>query len=167
MHIPPYYKRTSWQRFIIGVITGSLIAYTIFIYMHGKMYEKLYEENLDLQSKVSELKKHNDSLLQDKKALDEKSKQQPIVERIDISITNQEELRLDRLIVYQLDHMIKQEISHIIGKDIKTISESDQLLLSTIENTAFSVDDFTYYFEVERLTISDTVKLILYAKISG
>src|SRR5690625_7106085 len=49
------------------------------------------------QSKVSELKNHNDSLLQDKKALDEKSKQQPIVERIDISITNQEELRLDRL----------------------------------------------------------------------
>src|SRR5690625_7599363 len=90
------------------------------------------------QSKVSELKNHNDSLLQDKKALDEKSKQQPIVERIDISITNQEELRLDRLIVYQLDHMIKQEISHIIGKDIKTISESDQLLLSAIENTAFS-----------------------------
>jgi len=167
MHIPPYYKLTSWQRFIIGVVTGGLIAYTIFIFMHGKMYEKLHEENLALQLKVSELKSHNDSLLQDKKALDEKSKQQSIVERIEISITNQEELRLDRLFVYQLDHMLKQEINHIIGKEIKTISESDQLLISTIENTAFSVDDFTYYFEVKRLTISDTVKLILHAKISG
>lgn len=167
MHIPPYYKQKSWQRFIIGVVTGSLIAYMIFIYMHGKMYEKIYEENLDLQSKVSELKSRNDSLLQDKKALDEKSKQQPMIEHIDIFISNQEELRLDRLIVYQLDHMIKQEINHIIGKEIKAISESDQLLISTIENTAFTIDDFTYYFEIERMTISDTVKLILYAKIAN
>lgn len=167
MHIPPYYKLTSWQRFIIGTVTGGLIAYVIFIFMYGTMYEKLYEENLELQSKVSELKSHNDSLLQDKKDLNEKTKQHPIVERIEISITNQTELRLDRLIIYQLDHMIKEEINHIIGKDIQTISDGDELLLSTIENKAFSIDDFTYYFEVERLTISDTVKLTLYAKISN
>lgn len=167
MHIPPYYKLTSWQRFIIGTVTGALIAYVIFIFMYGKMYEKLYEENLGLQSKVSELQSYNDSLLQDKKDLDEKNKQQSTVERIDIFIMNQTDLRLDRLIVYQLDHMIKQEINHIIGKDIQSISDNDQLLLSTIENKAFSVDDFTYFFEVRRLTISDTVKFVLYAKISG
>jgi hypothetical protein len=167
MHIPPYYKLKSWQRFIIGVVTGSVIAYAIFIFMYGSMYEKLYEENLDLQSKVSELQSHNDSLLQDMKDSDEKSKQQFTVERIDVFIMNQTELRLDRLIVYQLDHMIKGEINHMIGKDIRVISESDQLLLSTIENKAFTIDDFTYYFEVKRLVISDTIKLVLYAKISG
>lgn len=167
MHIPPYYKLTSWQRFMIGIVTGCLISYAIFIFMYGSMYEKLYEENLELQSKLSELQSRNDSLLQDKEDLDEKTKQQSIVERIEISIMNQEELRLDRLIIHQLDYMIKEDINHVIGKDIQTISDSDQLLLSTIENKAFSIDDFTYFFEVRRLTISETVKLILYAKISG
>lgn len=167
MHIPPYYKLPSWQRFIIGIVTGGVISYAIFIFMYGSMYEKLYEANLELQSKVSELQSHNDSLLQDKEDLDEKTKQQSLVERIEISIINQEELRLDRLIIHQLDHMIKEEINHVIGKDIQTISDSDLLLISTIENKEFSIDDFTYFFEVRRLIISDTVKLILYAKISG
>ena len=98
MHIPPYYKLTSWQRFIIGIVTGGVISYAIFIFMYGSMYEKLYEENLELQSKLSELQSRNDSLLQDKEDLDEKTKQQSIVERIEISIMNQEELRLDRLL---------------------------------------------------------------------
>lgn len=166
MHIPPYYKMKSWQHFIIGICTGALIAYSIFIFMYGTMYEKLYENNLELQSKVNELKNHNDSLLQDKKDSAEKGKEQLTVERIEIQIINQEELHLDRLIIHQLDTMIKQEINHIIGQDIRIVSESDRLLLSSIENKAFSIDDFTYFFEIRRLTISDTVKLIMYAKIS-
>lgn len=166
MHIPPYYKKKSWQHFIIGICTGVLVAYSIFIFMHGSMYEQLYENNLELQSQVNELKSHNDSLLKDKKESVAKSKAKLTIDRIEILITNQEELKLDRLIIHQLDKMIKQEINHLIGQDIKIVSESDQLLLSTIENKSFSVDDFTYFFEVERLTISDTIKLVMYAKIS-
>lgn len=166
MHIPPYYKRKSWQHFIIGICTGALISYTIIIFMYGTMYEKLYESNLELQSMIDELKSQNNTLLEDKKEFAEKDKAPLIINRIEVHITNQKELHLDRLIVHQLDKMIKQEINHLIGQDIKIVSESDQLLLSSIENKSFKVDDFTYVFEVKRLTISETIKLMVYAKIS-
>lgn len=166
MHIPPYYKRKSWQRFIIGMCTGTLISYTIIIFMYGTMYEELYENNLELQSMVDELTSQNNTLLEDKEESAEKEKAPLTINRIEVHITNQKELLLDRLIVHQLDKMIKQEINHLIGQDIEIVSDSDQLLLSSIENKAFKVDDFTYFFEVKRLTISDTIKLKLYAKIS-
>lgn len=166
MHIPPYYKKESWQRFFIGTFVGAVIAYVIFIYMYGSMYEKLYEENIDLQSQVSTLKKQNDALLEDNEDLDEKSKDPITINAIEIDITNAEELRLDSLIILQLEEMIKDEIGHIIGQDLSIVTKSDQLLLSTIENKTYTVDDFSYHFEVTKLTISQTVRITVETKLS-
>src|SRR5690625_1401761 len=166
MHIPPYYKKKSWQRFLVGAFIGAVIAYFITIFMYGSMYERLVERNLDLQSQITELEKQNEVLLQDKKDLNEKSKAEITVDGIEIKIKNEKQLRLDRLITHQLEEMIKQEIDHIIGQDISVVAESDQLILSTIENKAFTVDEFTYYFEVSKLTISETVKITAEAKVS-
>ena len=131
------------------------------------MYERLFEKNLSLQSQVSELESQNNALSEDKKAIDEENKERLTVERIEIVIANADKLQLDRLIIHQLDDMIKKEINHIIGNDIRTVSESVKLLQSTIQNKEFSIDDFTYYFEVETMTISNTVEFTLIAKISS
>lgn len=167
MHIPPYLKNKSWQRFFLGIATGSVIAYALFIFMYGSMYERLFEKNLSLQSQVSELDSQNEALSEDKKAIDEENKERLTVERIEIFISNADKLHLDRLIIHQLDDMIKKEINHIIGNDIRTVAESGKLLQSTIQNKEFSIDDFTYNFEVETMTISNTVELTLIAKISS
>lgn len=167
MHIPPYLRKKSWQRFFLGFATGAVIAYVLFIFMYGSMYERLFENNLSLQSKVSELESQNKALSEDKKAVDEENKERLTVERIEIVIANADKLQLDRLIIHQLDDMIKNEINHIIGNDIRTVAESVKLLQSTIQNKEFSIDDFTYYFEVETMTISNTVELTLLAKISS
>lgn len=167
MHIPPYHQKESWQRFFIGAVIGAIIAYFIFVFMYGKMYECLLEANYDLQARVSELESQNEALLEDKKDLDEKTKAPVTVERIEITIINEKQLRLDRLIIHQLEEMIKKDIHHLIGQDINLIDDSSQLLLSAIENKAFTVDDMTYSFDVERLVISTTLKLALKAKISN
>lgn len=167
MHIPTYHKRKGWQRFFLGVVAGSIVAYFIIMYMYGSMYEQLFEKNLTLASQVAELEDLYESLLQDQKDEDEENKKQSTVETIEIVISNAEELKFDRLIIHQFSEMIKQEIKHIVGQDISIISESDQLLISTIENKSFTVDDFTYYFEIEKLIISQTIKLHLIAKISN
>lgn len=167
MHIPPYYKKRTWQHFLIGVLFGSIISYFVFILMHGTMYEQLVEDKLELQSELSELQSQNEALLQDNKDLDEKSKSAHTVDSINLHFINAKELKLDRLIIHQFEVMIKEEINHIIGQEIQTVSESDELLISTIENKAFSIDDFTYYFEVTKLSISQQVKITLKAKISN
>src|SRR5690625_7505190 len=157
MHIPPYYKKKSWQRFLVGAFIGAVIAYFITIFMYGSMYERLVEHNLDLQSQITELEKQNEVLLQDKKDLNEKSKAEITVDGIEIKIKNEKQLRLDRLITHQLEEMIKQEIDHIIGQDISVVAERNQLILSTSENKAFTVDEFTYYFEIGRASCREKV----------
>lgn len=166
MHIPPYYKKESWQRFFIGAFVGAVIAYVIFIYMYGSMYEKLYEQNIDLQSQVNTLKKQNDALLEDNEDLDEKANEPIAIKSIEVEITNAEELRLDSLIVLQLEEMIKGEISHIIGEDLTVVGKSDHLLQSTIENKKYTIDDFSYHFEVTKLIISPTIRITVETKLS-
>lgn len=165
MHIPPYFKLKSWQLIIIGTVSGGIIAYCVLLFMYGSMYEKLYGDKLDLQAEHAQLVSRYEALIQDKRELDEKSKQAITVDTIEVIITNQKELRLDRLITHQLEEMVKQEINHIIGQDVVIVSESDQLLLSSIENKGFSIDDFTYYFEIKKLTISRNIKITVETKI--
>lgn len=167
MHIFPYYKNKGLQRFFLGVVIGGIIAYCILLFMYGRMYEQLLENNYDLQAQITEIKRQNDALLQDNKDIDDERKEKLTVNRIEIRIENAAQLRFDRLIIIQLDEMIKQEIDHIIGQPIQIIAESNRLLQSAIENKAFSVDDFTYYFDIQKLIISQTVHLTLKAKIAN
>lgn len=163
MHVPQVRGRKKRQQFLLGLFVGFLCGYGLLMYMYGTMYEELYEENLTLSMKVEELEKINESLIKDQ---EKENEQQMSVSAIEIEITNHRQLKLDRLIVHQLSEMVKKEIQHIIGQDLHIISESDQLLISTIENKDFTIDDFTYKFEIKKLTITQTVKIQLLAKIS-
>ncbi|MFD1362248.1 sporulation membrane protein YtrI [Lentibacillus salinarum] len=165
MHIPPYHKKATWQRFLVGTFIGAVIAYCLFVYMHGTMYGQLLEENRDLKSEVSELKNQNEALLEDNESLDEQSKEPIKVETIEITITNEEDLP-DKLIIHDLEELMKEEIEHIIGKDLSIISESDGLLEATIQNKVFKVDDFEFQFTVEKLYLTPTVKISVEANIA-
>lgn len=165
MHFSPYHKKKSWQRFLIGILIGSILAYCILLFMYGSMYEKLIDSNYDLQSQLIELKNQNEALLQDNKEIDEKNRAPQTVERIEITIANAKQLQLDRLTIRQLDELIKAEINHIIGNDIQLLNESHQLLQAAIENKSFKIDDATYSFDIKMLVISSTLKLTLHAKL--
>lgn len=166
MHIPPYHRNRKWQYIIVGVFFGGVIAYCTFIFMYGLMYERLLEENYDLKAEVNEIKSQNDVLLQDKKSMDEKVNEPITVNKIEITIANEKELKFDRLIAHQFEELIKEEINHLIGQDIEDVADSDKLLISTIENKAFTIDDFTYYFDIEQLMITKTIKVSVQAKVS-
>src|SRR5699024_1468934 len=166
MYIPPHFKRRTGQLFLLGVFTGAVISYALFAYMHGRMYEDLLADHLALQAEVTELTDQNQALLQDKQDLSEKSKEHVTVQSIDISFLNPKELKLDRLMIHQLNEIIRREIGHIIGQDIATLSENDQLLVSTIENKIITLDEFTYRFEVTKLTIAQKVRMTLSVKLA-
>ncbi|CDO01641.1 Sporulation membrane protein YtrI [Oceanobacillus picturae] len=160
MHIPPYHKKKTWQRFFAGSLVGGIIAYIIFIFMHGTMYENQLKENLELTSQVNDLKNQNEALLKDTENL----KTPVTVSAIDITIENAEEISLDSLVVPKLEELVKDEISHITGQSVSIVDEIDQLLISAIENKEYTIDDIHYQFTVRKLTISETVKVFLEAE---
>lgn len=158
MHIPPYYKKKSWQRFFVGTFFGAVIGYCIFLYMYGSMYEDLLAKNIELQSQVKEFKLLLDK---DKEEQNQQEKESYTINKIELNIMNEKELKLDELIKYQLEELIIEEINHIIGQDVYVVSESDELLISTIENKGFTVDELTYRFTVRKLYINETVEITL------
>ena len=140
------------------------MAYGIFAYMYGKMYEDLLSENIQLRTQITELERQNEALLQDKEDLEEKSS--TIVQEVNIEFSNSKELRLDRLIIHELEDLIKNEIDYIIGKEVKSLSENDELLITVIENKIFTIDDLSYQFEVKKLFISEKVTFFLHIKLA-
>jgi len=164
MHVPPFYKKRSYQIFFVGMFIGAIIAYIMLLFMHSKMYEELLFEHTELQAKVSELENQNEALLEDKEEMEEKST--TIVTSIHIEFTNDEELKFDRLITLQLEDAIKNELADVIGKSVQSVSESDDLLVTVIENKSFTIDDQSYQFEVKKVSISEQVKLSLEGKLA-
>ncbi|MBU5265584.1 sporulation membrane protein YtrI [Virgibacillus proomii] len=167
MHIPPYHKKVTWQRFFVGAMAGAVMAYCILIYMYGTMYEALLIENHELNNKVSQLRSQNESLLEDNDELNERSAKQVSIESISLSIENAETLRMDRLIAGKLEELVQEELKHVIGKDLTIIAESDRLLISTVENKTFTVEDFSYTLSIRKLIISNNIKITAKAQRSS
>ena len=167
MHVPRHHQKPGWQRFLVGIFFGALISYWVVLFMYGTMYERLLEENGEIQEKLNDAEKKVLALEKDKADLNELSKQKVTVEEIDLEIINATDLKIDTLLQHQLESLVKEEIDDIIGREIQSIGESDTLIFSAIENKTFKVDDFTYYFEIERLVIAPTVRIVVKAKISN
>lgn len=164
MHIPPFYKKRTYQTFFIGIFIGAVIAYLTLLFMYGKMYEKLLVERMQLKTEIEEITQQNEALLEDKEQLEEQSS--AIVTSIQVQFINEKTLKFDRLMTLQLENMIKSELSNIIGKSIQSVSESDDLLITVIENKTFTIEDQSYEFEVKKLSIAEQIKLSLEGKIA-
>lgn len=166
MHVPPYHKKIGWQRFFVGAFFGAIIAYCILMYMHGIMYERLITEHQELQSVADDLKRQNEVLSKDNQDLDDRYNEKVAIESIELTIINEKQLKLDRLLRHQLEEYIKAEIEHTIGKPLSSIAENDLLLISAIENKTFKVDDFSYQMQVQTLTISKVIRITLKADLA-
>lgn len=162
MHFPHYHKKRGWQIFLLGILLGTVIGYSIVIFMYGKMYEDILFERGELQMKANELSVQNEALLQDKELLQKQVKF--TVQKVEVVFINEKQASLDRLQLHQLEKLIKQEMEYVIGQEVSEISAHEQLLISVIENKTYTVEDDSYLIEIQRLSISETIKLTITVK---
>lgn len=164
MHIPPYHKKRSYQLFLLGAVFGTIIAYLVLLFMYGKMYERAIYDQLELQTALTELEAQHEALLEEQEEREEKSS--AVITSLQIEFVNAEELKFDRLITLQIEDLVKRELADIIGKSIQSVSDSDDLLVTIIENKTFTIDDLSFEFEVKKISISERVKLSLEGKLA-
>ncbi|GAB2569809.1 sporulation membrane protein YtrI [Gracilibacillus alcaliphilus] len=169
MHIPPYYKRPGWQRFLAGIACGTIIGYFIFLYMFGSFQERWIEENLTLRTRYQELNQNYKTLLENHRALDQQTKEGVGIKEIKIDFLNLEQLRMenDRLMIHQLEEAITLEAGQAIGKKVQDMDESIDFLIATIENKTFRIDDFQFQAEISRIIISETLYLSIELSIAN
>lgn len=163
MHIPPYHKKRSWQILLIGAFFGAVIAYLLLVFMYGHMYEASLSEQIQLETKIKELTRQNQALMEDKEDLQEKS--DPTILSIHLQFLNEKDLHLDRLITHQLEDLLQNELGAVIGREVDSVAENDQLLIDLIENQTFTIDDLSYSFEVKKIAISTKLRLSLKVKL--
>ncbi|PWU69171.1 sporulation membrane protein YtrI [Gracilibacillus dipsosauri] len=161
MHIPPLYKRASWQRFLAGTAIGAIIAYMIFLFIFGELQENWIQENMALRAEYQDLNKSYETLLENHRALDQQSKEGIEIKEIDIAFTNLKELKLenDRIMVHQIEEAIREEANYAMGKSVEEIATSIDLLISTIENKTINIDDFSYQSKISRIIVMEQLQL--------
>ncbi|MFB1050843.1 sporulation membrane protein YtrI [Paraliobacillus sp. JSM ZJ581] len=159
MHIPPFYKRESWQRFLAGTFVGAILAFFVFVYMYGQLYEGWVEENLELRAQLQEIKSNYKALEENNKQLDQRYQQRTTVSSIEITILNQKQLDLDDLIIREFEEIIKLEINEAIGKEVDDLSKNYSFLIRTLENKIYRIHNFSYQANVQHLFIKETLEV--------
>ncbi|WP_017186302.1 sporulation membrane protein YtrI [Alkalibacillus haloalkaliphilus] len=157
MHIPPFYKKTTWQAFFIGILTGVVIGYMFFLYVYGQHTERWIEENLTLRNELNQVKQENELLKQDKDDLNRANEERLTIQDIELDWHNADELDLDRFTLHELNENVLQELQTVMGRNIQSVSDQRELLIRTIENKLYNIRDIRYQLEVHHITISTTL----------
>ncbi|MFC0015643.1 MULTISPECIES: sporulation membrane protein YtrI [Allobacillus] len=154
MHIPPYYKKRTWQSFFLGVLAGVIIGYLFFLFVYGKHTERWIEENMEIRTELKQVKQENDLLKQDKENLNEEHEEKLTIQSFEINLSNAKDLELDRFTEYELIEKIEDELNPVIGRNIASVSEQRDLLIRTIENQTYHVRDINYSVKISHLTVA-------------
>jgi hypothetical protein len=164
MHIPPYYKRRGFQYFFVGILVGIILSYLFFLYIEGQLTERWIEQNVSLRKDVVNLQNQINELLKDRENLSKEKEKKLTVQDINVTISNAEQLKLDKFFIYELTSQIKNELIELIGNSVDSLAENRTLIRSTIENKVIKIDKFTYRSDLTELIIAPpnlyiTVKL--------
>src|SRR5699024_654813 len=125
MQIPPFYKYKSYQIFILGALSGAIIAYIVLLYMHGKMYENVIVEQIELKMEIKKIRKQKEILIDDEEEMEAQA--DATVKGNKIKFENEKKLKFDRHSTLQIENMVKNELENVSEKTSQSVSESDDL----------------------------------------
>ncbi|WP_258871304.1 hypothetical protein, partial [Halobacillus trueperi] len=128
-----------------------------------QLQQKYTEEHIEMTARLSEWEAKYETLLNNQ---DQGSEGTPMsVKEISVVFTNAKKLEIDLLTQHQLDALVKDQLVTVSGKDVSIVADQVDLIISTIENKNYVVDDFTYELKVTRLIVSETMNLHLEIKL--
>lgn len=160
MRIPPYYQYRNWQRFLSGVAIGGFIGWFLFIYIFGEIQEAQVKKIIEQSSEISHLKKEVEIWQND---YNELNKTELTIQKIEINFVNdkeiKKELKLDSLVLLSLNDAAKNELNNLLKKDVQSAAKIKDLIIKTIENKVFKIDDNSYQLQVKQLVLFTTLEL--------
>lgn len=155
MRVPPYNRDPGWQRFFSGAVIGAIIGWVIFIFIYGTFQERLVGDLDKMEDQLKIYKERIHILTEDNDKLKE-ARDKLKIEDFHISISNHDKYMLNELSRASIIAQINTDLNHLISKEIESVAENQELLIKTIENKGYKLDEKTYYFRVYFLGIVDT-----------
>lgn len=161
MRIPPYYQKTSWQRFFSGMAIGGAISWGIFLYIYGVWQDRHYYEIRKQRDTITELNNDIKIWQQEYKEINKRNIEQLTVQKINVKIINSDKFKLDTLSVFETEEAVKHDIGMMLAKDIDTVYKSKDLIKKIIENKTVKLNDKRYKLHVQEMVVYTTLTINL------
>ncbi|WLD92358.1 sporulation membrane protein YtrI [Alkalihalobacillus sp. AL-G] len=161
MRIPPLYRRKGYQRFFAGIIIGFILGWFFFLLSFGGLQEFYITEIKKRDEKIGDLKFKVKNYQTEYDQKNEEIEKKLRIQEIEIVILNKEKVELKGLPLLKLKNSITNELHSVLTKDIESVAQNMQLLIKTLENKAFPIDDETYKVKVVNHQLYTTLRLDL------
>lgn len=161
MRFPPHYRRPHWQRFFAGFAIGTLIGWFFFLFQFGSIHQHLTAEIIKKQLTIEEQVEIIEILRSNEKKLNEENEQKLTIQQIQVSFFNARKHHLNELALYELKQQLLKEIKYLEGKNIATIAATKEMLIKTIENKVFTIDERRFQLKTKQLYLYTTLEVSL------
>ncbi|KYG32189.1 sporulation membrane protein YtrI [Alkalihalobacillus trypoxylicola] len=159
MRIPPYYKRPGWQRFFAGLALGVIVGWIFFLSHYGQVYQDMVVKIGKQEGMIRHLEADIEQLKIDQIVLNEENLKKLTVQDIQVRITNEREMKLSQLTLFELKQQVLAELDFMERKDIESVDESLDLLYRTIQNKTYLVNETEYTVEIKGHSLYTTLRL--------
>lgn len=159
MRIPPYYRNPLWQRFFAGMVMGAIVAWIMFLYMHGVLQERQVQLIQTQQDTISDLTEEIDIWQNEYELLNRKNDQKLLVQDISIRIVDYKKYRIDPLSIFEMEESIREDLNSLLGKDLESIGKGKELVKRTITNKTVKINSKRYHFEIKEMIIYTTISI--------
>ncbi|MGL4820939.1 MAG: sporulation membrane protein YtrI [Bacilli bacterium] len=154
-------REKSIRLIAVGFTFGAIFAWLVFLYMYGEIQNiqsrKLHERETDMAQLNERIK-----LLQaDHDRLNEANRRQLSIQEIDVTLVVNRPLSLSSTTQIAFRTSIEKTLSHLITQPISTVSSQSTLLIQSIENQTYRVDDRFYKLVVRQLVFDQTLSIVV------
>ncbi|MGX2960862.1 sporulation membrane protein YtrI [Peribacillus sp. JNUCC 23] len=159
MRIPPLYRKSTWQRFFVGVVIGALISWFVFLYMHGVLQEKQINKIHKQSQTIRDMSAKIEIWEKDYNRLNKEAEKKLLIEDVKVVVLNGKQYHLDLLSVAEAEEVIEDDLTSLIAKEVETVYKSKNLLKKSIENKVIEINKKSYRLEVVEIFFYTTMNI--------
>ena len=157
-------RTREWQRFFSGLVIGAVLGWLFFLLLFGMMHDQQVEMIETQQREIQNLKETIELYQKDIDELNKRSENKLLIRQVKVKLINAEKLKLLEREKFELEKEAKKEMEELLlNKDIETVTENKELLISSLENKQFTIEEKKYRLKVKELYLTTTVELYLEA----
>lgn len=161
MRIPPYYRRPGWQRFFAGFFIGVLGGWAFFLFQFGSVHEELVIKINKQRLQIEHQKEQIEVLRSEEKKRNEENEKKLTVQDIKIQFTNEKEMKLNELALYELKQQIEEEVNFLKNNNIESVVEGKELIRKAVENKIYKVGEKEWRVKIKEMHIYTNLELLV------
>lgn len=161
MRMPSNIARPGWLRFFAGIIIGGILGWVFFLFQYGQNYENLIVHRIQQDLKIETQQERIEQLVSEQRTQNEENQKKLTIQQIEVHITNENELALDQLTRYEIRQKVLSELAYLERKDIESVHNIKELMIRTIENKIFPIDDKRYRVHINELYLFTTLHVYI------